>query len=150
MGVGAIAVALAVAAYVLVSLRTAPAKLFDPGDQELVQRGAEVYVSQCASCHGAELEGQPNGRQRQANGRLPAPPHDESGHTHHHADELLMRLTKYGPAALAGNSYASDMPAFAGVLSDADMRAVLSYIKSTWSPETQRLHDALNEQARSR
>ena len=55
-----------------------------------------------------------------------------------------------GPAALAGNSYESDMPAYSGVLSDEDIRAVLSYIKSTWSPEVQRRHDSLNAQARSR
>ncbi len=150
MGVGAALVALAVAAYVLLSQRTAPAKLLDPGNRQLVQRGAEVYAAQCASCHGAELEGQPDWRQRRANGRLPAPPHDESGHTHHHPDELLMRLTKHGPAAVAGDSYESDMPAYAGILSDADIRAVLSYIKSTWPPEVRRRHDALNEQARSR
>ena len=150
MGVGVTVVALAVVAYVLFSQRTAPAKLLDPGNGQLVQRGAEVYASKCASCHGTQLEGQPNWRQRLANGRLPAPPHDESGHTHHHPDELLVRLTKRGPAALAGNSYESDMPAYAGILSDADIRAVLSYIKSTWPPEVQRRHDALNEQARSR
>jgi mono/diheme cytochrome c family protein len=150
VGIGAAAVALTAVAFVLLSQRTAPANRLDPGDRQLVQRGAEVYVAQCASCHGAELEGQANWRQRQANGRLPAPPHDESGHTHHHHDELLMKLTKHGPAALAGNSYESDMPAYAGVLSDADIRAVLSYIKSTWPPEVQRRHDALNEQARSR
>ena len=70
MGVGVTVVALAVVAYVLFSQRTAPAKLLDPGNGQLVQRGAEVYASQCASCHGTELEGQPSWRQRRANGRL--------------------------------------------------------------------------------
>ena len=150
IGVAAAAVALTVVAYVLLSQRAATAMLLDPGDRQLVQRGAEVYRAQCASCHGAELEGQPDWKRRRSNGRLPAPPHDESGHTHHHADELLMRLTKMGPAVVAGDSYQSDMPAYAGILGDADIRAVLSYIKSTWPPEVQRRHDALNEQMRSR
>ena len=150
IGVAAAAVALTVVAYVLLSQRAATAMLLDPGDRQLVQRGAEVYRAQCASCHGAELEGQPDWKRRRSNGRLPAPPHDESGHTHHHPDELLMRLTKMGPAVVAGDSYQSDMPAYAGILGDADIRAVLSYIKSTWPPEVQRRHDALNEQMRSR
>ena len=48
--------------------------------------GAAVYVKHCASCHGANREGQPNWRERRPDGRLPAPPHDASGHTWHHAD----------------------------------------------------------------
>lgn len=148
-GVGAAVVLVAVPTYLLSAWWGAPATELDPGNAQLVQRGAEIYDSQCASCHGADLEGQPAWKQRRPDGRLPAPPHDENGHTHHHADELLFKLTKYGPAALAGGSYESDMPAYAGVLSDEDIWAVLSYIKSTWPPEVQRRHDSLNAQARS-
>lgn len=96
-----------------------------------------MYAQHCASCHGVNLEGQPNWRQRRADGRLPAPPHDESGHTWHHADRLLFAITKQGlvpPHAPAG--YASDMPAFAGRLSDDEIWAVLAFLKSRWtSPE---------------
>ena len=150
MGVGAAAVVLAAIAYVVFAQWAASATLLEPSDRKLVKRGAEVYGAHCASCHGAELKGQPDWKRRRANGRLPAPPHDESGHTHHHSDELLIRLTKHGPAALAGTSYESDMPAYVEVLSDSDIRAVLSYIKSRWSPDLQQRHDALNVQARSR
>ena len=97
-------------------------------------------------CHGAQLEGQPNWRKRRPDGRLPAPPHDQSGHTHHHSDELLITLTKHGPAAVVGDAYQSDMPAYAGILSDTEIRAVLSFIKSTWPVELQRRHDDLNAQ----
>jgi hypothetical protein len=45
---------------------------------------------------GANLEGQPNWKERQANGRLPAPPHDASGHTWHHPDAQLFGITKQG------------------------------------------------------
>lgn len=148
--VGAVAIALLVAAYLVISQRIGSAKLLDPDDPLLVQRGAEVYADQCAACHGAELEGQPDWRRRRADDRLPAPPHDETGHTHHHPDELLIQLTKHGPSAVAGDSYQSDMPAYAGILSDGDIRAVLSYIKSTWPPEVRRRHDDLNEQAHAR
>ena len=35
----------------------------------------------CASCHGDNLQGQPNWQQANADGSYPAPPHDASGHT---------------------------------------------------------------------
>jgi len=95
-------------------------------------QGADLYARHCASCHGANLEGQPNWRERKADGRLPAPPHDASGHTWHHADEVLFNLTKNGLGPYAPPGYASDMPAFAGTLSDDEIRAVLAYIKSRW------------------
>ena len=98
--------------------------------------GQEVYAQTCASCHGADLEGQPDWRRRLDNGRMPAPPHDETGHTWHHADGQLFTITKHGVEAVVPG-YESDMPAFEGVLSDAEIRAVLAYIKSTW-PERER------------
>ena len=101
--------------------------------------GEQLYAQQCASCHGANLEGQPDWRKRLPNGRFPAPPHDESGHTWHHPDEVLFGITKHGlvpPYAPAG--YESDMPAFGGKLSDPEIRAVLAYIESRWSPEVRK------------
>lgn len=104
---------------------------------EVVEQGRQVYADQCASCHGANLEGQPDWRSPLPSGRLPAPPHDESGHTWHHADEVLFRIVKEGTAAIVGGSYESDMPGFADSLNDAEIRAVLAFIKSTW-PERER------------
>ncbi|MCE6951454.1 cytochrome c [Cereibacter sphaeroides] len=94
--------------------------------------GRQVYAAQCASCHGVNLEGQPNWREPGPNGRLPAPPHDVSGHTWHHPDAQLLAIIRDGTAALVGNGYQSDMPGFAGKLTEAEMRAVLAFIKSTW------------------
>jgi mono/diheme cytochrome c family protein len=115
----------------------------DPRDRAKVALGARLYADNCAACHGADLAGQPNWRQRGANGRLPAPPHDESGHTWHHPGEQLFALTKYGPAALAGGGYQSDMPGYEGKLSDAEIWAVLSYLKSRWPAEIQARHDRI-------
>lgn len=105
-----------------------------PIEPAQIAHGAQLYAQHCASCHGAGLEGQPNWRQRLPNGRLPAPPHDESGHTWHHPDKVLFGITKYGlvpPYAPPG--YQSDMPAFDGKLSDAEIRAVLAYVESHWT-----------------
>lgn len=109
----------------------------DPADAALVARGKSVYATHCATCHGAALEGQPEWRKRLPNGRLPAPPHDGSGHTWHHADTVLVDIVKNGlvPGRTAPDGYLSDMPAYEQVLSDADVFAVLAYIKSTWPPD---------------
>ena len=98
--------------------------------------GERSYAQHCASCHGAKLEGQPDWRRRLPSGRMPAPPHDDSGHTWHHGDEVLFGITKYGLVPpYAPRGYASDMPAFGGTLSDGEIRAVLAFIASRWSAE---------------
>jgi mono/diheme cytochrome c family protein len=119
-----------------------------PDDAKIVSRGQAIYEAECASCHGDNLEGQPDWRQRQTNGRLPAPPHDADGHTWHHPDKQLFELTKFGPAALVGDGYESDMPGYHESLSDEDIVAALSYIKSTWPPEVRQRHDLLNGRQR--
>jgi mono/diheme cytochrome c family protein len=96
--------------------------------------GEKLYAQHCAACHGAKLEGQPDWRRRMPNGRMPAPPHDESGHTWHHTDSVLFGITKNGlTPPYAPPNYESDMPAFAGKLSDEEIRAVLAYIESHWT-----------------
>ena len=120
----------------------------DPDDREKVALGARLYAGHCAACHGANLEGQPNWRQRRPDGRLPAPPHDASGHTWHHPAEQLFALTKQGPAALVGGGYQSDMPAYEGILSDAEIWAVLSYIKSRWPDDIRARHDQISGRER--
>lgn len=101
--------------------------------------GAALYQENCASCHGAELQGQPDWHSPGPDGRLPAPPHDATGHTWHHGDEILFRITRDGTAAVVGGGYASDMPGFGDALTYAEIRAILDYIKSTW-PERERAY----------
>jgi mono/diheme cytochrome c family protein len=108
----------------------------DPANAAQVALGRSVYEQHCASCHGAKLEGQPNWRDRLPSGRMPAPPHDETGHTWHHPDGVLFGITKEGlvPGKYAPRGYASDMPGFGGVLSDDEIWAVLAYVKNAWPP----------------
>jgi mono/diheme cytochrome c family protein len=115
-----------------------------PDDIKVVAQGEKIYAKYCASCHGENLKGQPNWRQRGPNGLLPAPPHDASGHTWHHPDELLFKMTKLGPAKLVGDGYLSAMPGYETTLSDAEIIAALSYIKSRWPAEIRSRHDSLN------
>lgn len=112
----------------------------EPSAQALAL-GRALYGQHCATCHGANLEGQPDWKNQLPTGRMPAPPHDASGHTWHHSDGILFRITKEGPAAVVGNGYESDMPGFANTLSDDQIRAVLAFIKSTW-PQRERQYQA--------
>lgn len=121
----------------------------DHTDARRVARGEQVYRQHCAACHGANLEGQPNWQTRKPDGRLPAPPHDETGHTWHHADETLFRITKKGVAAIVPN-YESDMPTYGDVLADDDIWAVLAYIKSRWPPRIQDIQSDIDRRARQR
>jgi len=139
--------ALAAGALVLLAAcgRTPGVAGIDPKDEAKVTRGKTVYATSCASCHGAELQGQANWRQRLSSGRMPAPPHDDSGHTWHHPDEVLFGITKEGlvPGKYGPPGYVSDMPAFGGILSDADIAAALSYIQSRWSPEVRQARESM-------
>ena len=116
-----------------------------PDDLQIVAKGQTLYNANCASCHGQKLEGQPNWKSRNDTGLMPAPPHDKSGHTWHHADVLLFELTKYGLSKVAGADYKSDMPVFAQKLSDQEIIAILSYIKSTWPRNIRKKHNQINQ-----
>ncbi|MEM8531160.1 MAG: cytochrome c [Chloroflexota bacterium] len=118
----------------------------NPNDAQLVALGADVYQAQCASCHGANLEGQANWQEQLPSGGRPAPPHDETGHTWHHPDEYLFSVTKYGGQALSPADYQNNMPSFSETLSDQEIWAVLAYIKSTWPADVQRMQAQTNTQ----
>src|SRR5262247_4938628 len=55
----------------------------DPNDTAQVALGQGMYAAQCARCHGANLEGQPNWQVELPGRGRPAPPHDAHGHTWH-------------------------------------------------------------------
>lgn len=103
--------------------------------------GEALYRTHCASCHGADLEGQPDWQTPLASGRLPAPPHDATGHTWHHPDGVLLRIIREGPAEVVGGGYESDMPGFGEVLSDREIGAIIEFLKSTW-PERERRYQS--------
>ena len=114
-------------------------------DADQIAQGKQLYGEYCASCHGANLEGQPDWKRRKPDGKLPAPPHDATGHTWHHSDAQLFRITREGPAAIMPG-YVTDMPGFAEKLSDDEIRAVLEFIKSTW-PEREQASQAARSDA---
>jgi mono/diheme cytochrome c family protein len=109
-----------------------------------IENGTVLYTENCASCHGANLEGQPDWRVSDENGVLPAPPHDDTGHTWHHDNRLLFEYTKLGgQAALAlrgVTGFKSGMPSFSETLSDDEIWEILAFIRSTWPERIQENH----------
>ena len=73
----------------------------DPADKQLVAAGQHIYARDCASCHGANLEGEPNWRVRKANGRLPAPPHDATGKQKKSAVTVMQEPQIFMPKPMA-------------------------------------------------
>jgi mono/diheme cytochrome c family protein len=53
-------------------------------------------------------------------------------------------MVTYGPKVVAGEDYKTRMPAYQGILSDPEILAVLSFIKSKWPERIIKTH---NEQA---
>lgn len=131
-GIGLSGVVLLLVAAIFSLSNSSQAYAIDPTDSESVASGKQVYAAQCASCHGANLEGEENWREPDSSGLIKAPPHDETGHTWHHDDLYLVESIKKGGARLAANVGTSAMPAYEDILSEQEIAAVLAYIKSTW------------------
>ena len=76
------------------------------------------------------MEGVPEWKTVQSDGKLQPPPQDSSGHTWHHPDNLLLSEIIEG-----GDPSYSDMPAFRGILTNEEMNAILTFIKASWGQE---------------
>ena len=113
-----------------------------------VAAGAGLYQEHCASCHGVNLEGQPDWQLPNADGTLPAPPHDANGHTWHHDNGLLFDYTRLGGERLMASrgsaGFKSGMPGFEGVITDDEIWDVLAYIRSTWPDRVQQIQAMRN------
>jgi mono/diheme cytochrome c family protein len=102
----------------------APARKIDT--QQLVL-GERLYQANCASCHGVQAEGDPNWRQRDSSGHFPPPPLNGSGHAWHHSTEVLTEVITRGRP-----NGESNMPAWKGKLSEAEIAAIVAWFQSQW------------------
>jgi mono/diheme cytochrome c family protein len=137
------AVAVGAVAWLVVSDRRDKAPALDA---RAVARGQAVYQANCASCHGPKGEGAPNWQSQNADGTLPPPPHDSTGHTWHHGDGFLYRYVREGGKAfetVAG--FKSAMPAFGDRLTEAQVVDVLTYLKSRWGTREREFQDAVSK-----
>jgi len=98
-------------------------------DAQQIARGQAVYTQHCMTCHGADGKGPPGDwRIRDADGRFPPPPLDDSAHAWHHPTAALLETVRDGSPGGQGN-----MPAWNGKLSEQAMQDVVAYIKTLWS-----------------
>ena len=104
-------------------------------DKAQVKLGRQVYEATCAVCHGANAEGAINWMTPDAQGNQLAPPHDDNGHTWHHSDRVLYEMIRDGMRDPLRPNSPFRMPAFGNRLSDQEIRAVIAYFRSLWSPE---------------
>ncbi|MBS2132250.1 cytochrome c (plasmid) [Burkholderia thailandensis] len=109
---------------------SAPARQVD-----LIRSGRAVYQQYCASCHGVHGEGAPNWQQPDALGEMPPPPHDAKGHTWKHGDGMLYRLVHDGWRDPFNKTTRLTMPSFGAKLTPLEIRSVIEYIKTMWTPE---------------
>jgi mono/diheme cytochrome c family protein len=105
-----------------------PLPALNPGR---IAQGSEVYARECATCHGANLEGDPNWETKLGDGSNPPPPLNDSGHASHHSDAGMLTILNYG----VNYGKESFMPGYKGILRDDEQMAVLEFIKSKWSEE---------------
>jgi mono/diheme cytochrome c family protein len=90
----------------------------------VLARGNSIYEAQCKSCHLANGEGQPPGYPRLA--------HNQSIEMSSAVNPIRMVLNGGYPPQTAGNPRPYGMPPFAQILSDADIAAVVTYVRVSW------------------
>ena len=90
----------------------------------VVGRGAKLYEQHCVACHGAQGQGVPRAYPALAGNRAVTMP----------VTQNLVQVVLHGgfPPATRGQPRPFGMPPFATVLSDADVAAVLTYVRTSW------------------
>ena len=95
----------------------------EPAAEVDLSRGEELYDRHCVACHGGATGGSIDD--------IP-PRHNAQGHTWHHADCDLIDMVLDGLPQREGYP---EMPGFDDELSEAEVEAILAYIKTWWEPE---------------
>ncbi len=113
------------------SISAQPVPTLNPSD---VTAGQNLYAQHCVSCHGTNLQGQPDWKKPLANGKYPAPPHDNSGHTWHHNDRVLSAIILNGGDGKGDMSH-GDMPVYKDKLTEIQVHQILSFLKSRWGQQ---------------
>ena len=104
----------------------------DHTNAALVSLGHTLYDQHCAFCHGADLAGKPGWDAEYPEGGRPPLPLEGSAPIWRLSDRDLFDVTKYGGQPFSPPTYRNAMPAFETELADADIWAILAFIKSRW------------------
>lgn len=120
-----------------------------PGADEPVQRvqdfarianGKRVFTRHCAECHGANAEGDPNWRYRDASGQFPPPALNGTAHAWHHPLDELHGTIRDG---------VNNMPAWGAVLSPEEIDDTIAWFQSLWPDEVYAAWHGIDQRARN-
>jgi mono/diheme cytochrome c family protein len=95
-----------------------------PQKEQLMKQGARIYRDRCADCHQAKGEGVPR--------VYPPLAGNEAILMRNPVNAIRITLNGGFPPSTHGNPRPYGMPPFAHVLSDADVAAVVTYIRGAW------------------
>lgn len=103
-----------------------------------IAAGRALYASNCEVCHG----------DRTGEGRVSGvPPHGAAGHTWAHSDDQLVGVIlsglDYSRLEPSPGQPTPTMPPWRGRLSEAEIRAIIAYISTWWTPEQRAMRGAL-------
>ena len=82
-----------------------------------------------------------------ASGEMPAPPHGPEGHTWKHSDAMLYRIVAQGWRDPYNKTSRLTMPPFSGALTPGEIRDVIDYLKTLWTPEQRSFQQEESEHA---
>jgi mono/diheme cytochrome c family protein len=109
-----------------------------------VDAGRALYRAHCGGCHGEQAEGAARWNRPGPEGGYPPPPLNGRAHAWHHPLADLGRMIKYG---IQGRP--SDMPAWEGTLTDAEIFAVIAWFQSLWPEEIYAAWARMDRQSRA-
>ncbi len=146
----ALAVAFLIVSLALLVACSSPPSIDGPTPTPAPPTGQELFAATCATCHGAEGQGQSDWHIRKPDGIFPAPPLNGDGHTWHHGDGLLYRIVSQGGQLWKDPNlpqFKSGMPAFGEQFTHDEIVAALKYVKSLWDDKVIRGVSIVEHQA---
>ena len=93
--------------------------------------GSVIFANHCAACHGQNAEATNEWKTPNTDGQYPPPPLNGSAHAWHHPLSVLSQIILEG-----GGAYGGQMPAWKGILSEAEIYAAIASFQQYWSDET--------------
>lgn len=89
-----------------------------------VEQGEELFIDNCASCHGRKAQATKSWRVADKNGSYPAPPLNGTAHAWHHPLNMLKNTIENGTNG--------GMPAWKGKLNKVQIEATIAWMESHW------------------
>ena len=96
--------------------------------------GAKIFDTNCSSCHGANGQGIPGAIPPLAGN--PVATGDAAKAIH------IVKYGLTGTITVAGKTFNGQMPAWSGNLSNSDIAAVLTYVRSSWHNKASAISEA--------